>query len=479
MIESGRSQEPLPCCLEDPLAESIRSTSPQRPDDVVGEWPDSGASGAGRAITAARTAAQAWSATLASERSRVLDEAADRLAAGAEDLAALVVREVGKPVTEALAEVGRAVAIMRFYAQAAFDPEGEVLPPSGAGSLLLTRRRPRGVVGLITPWNFPVAIPVWKLAPAMAWGNTVVLKPSPDATACALRLAETLAMPDGVLQVVPGAQGAGRAIVEGEVDAISFTGSAGVGREIAVAATSRGTPVQAEMGGQNPCLVLEDADLPATADMIAASAMGYAGQKCTAARRVIVVGQTDNMVEALAERVRSLPSGDPSDPRTVVGPVISSDARDRVIEAVARAREGGSRVVTGGAVFGDGGWFVEPAIVDGVRPDDELAQEEVFGPVCAVLSARDLEQAIEMANATRYGLVAAVHTADLGVALDVATRLDVGLVRVNTPTTGVDFHAPFGGARDSGIGPREQGRAAREFYTTTATITLAPPTGRR
>ncbi len=459
------------------MTDVIRSTSPQHPSDVVGEWPDAGAPGVGAAVERGRVVAAGWRGATAFERSRALRDAASRLAEDANGLASLMVREVGKPVTESRAEVARAVSILEFYAQAALDPEGEILPPSAPGSLLLTRRRPRGLVGLITPWNFPVAIPVWKLAPALAWGNVVVLKPSPESTALAVRLAEVLALPADVLQVVPGAGETGRALVEHPgVDAVSFTGSAAVGSEVTVAAAARGIPAQAEMGGQNPCIVLADAGVEASAAIIAVSAMGYAGQKCTAARRVIAVGATAPAVtDALVASVERLAVGDPADSATVVGPLITKAARDRVAGAVEAARSSGARVLTGGAPRGDEGWFLTPAVVAGVPPDQELAREEVFGPVCAVFTADDIEEAIRLANATRYGLVAAVFTRDLEAALDAATRLEFGLVRVNAPTTGVDFHAPFGGDKASGHGGREQGRAAREFYTSTATITIAPP----
>jgi len=456
---------------------TIRSTSPQRPDDVVGEWPDTGAEGVDRAARRAREAFPGWSRATAFERSRVLRDAAGRLASRGEEMAALMVREVGKPIIESRAEVARAVAILEFYAQAALDPEGDVLPPSTAGTMLLARRRPRGVVGLITPWNFPVAIPAWKLAPALAWGNVAVLKPSAESTACAFLLEEALGLPDGVLQVVPGAAGAGRALVEHPaIDAVSFTGSAAVGRDVATTAAARGMPAQAEMGGQNPVIVLADSDVEATAAAVAASAMGYAGQKCTAARRVISVGTAaDAFREALITRVEALRVGDPADPATVVGPLITSAARDRVSAAVDAARGAGATLLTGGRSTIGEGWFYAPAVVDGVGPDQELAREEVFGPVLAMFSANDLDEAVRMANATRYGLVAAVFTRDLGVALDVAARLEAGLVRINAPTTGVDFHAPFGGDKVSGQGGREQGRAAREFYTSSTTITIAPP----
>jgi alpha-ketoglutaric semialdehyde dehydrogenase len=461
------------------LNETIRSTSPQRPGDVVGEWPDSGSAGVAGAVDRASAALATWSHATAFERSRSLGEAATRLRGAADDIAALMVREVGKPIAESSAEVARAVAILEFYAQAALDAEGEVLPPSLPGALLLARRRPRGVVGLITPWNFPVAIPVWKAAPALAWGNVAVLKPSPEATGCAVRLVETLALPDDVLQVVVGGADTGRALVERPgIDAVSFTGSAAVGRRIAMDGAARGVPVQAEMGGQNPCIVLADADVSSAAATIASSAMGYAGQKCTAARRVISVGSAgSSLTDALVTAVEGLKVGDPADGDTVIGPLITSAARERVAAAVEAARAEGARVLTGGGALGGDGWFLAPTLVSDVGRGGELAREEVFGPLCALFTANDVDDAVQMANATRYGLVAAVFTRDLGMALDVANRLDAGLVRVNAPTTGVDFHAPFGGDKESGLGPREQGRAAREFYTTTATVTIAPPEG--
>jgi alpha-ketoglutaric semialdehyde dehydrogenase len=454
---------------------TIVSTSPQQPGDVVGEWPDAGVGGAERAIAAARNAVQGWRRTTAHERGGALHAAAARLDSRADELTDLVIREVGKPIAEATGELTRTAAILRFYAQAALDPEGDVLPPSTAGTLLYTRRRPRGVVGMITPWNFPLAIPAWKLAPALAYGNSVILKPSPMATAGAFALASVFDLPDGVLQVVPGEAEVGRRLASGDgVDAISFTGSVAVGRQVTRAAAEAGIPAQAEMGGQNPAIVLGDADVATTARIIAGATMGYAGQKCTATRRVIAVGDPAPIRDALVDAVRALGVGDPADPATTVGPLITEQARDRIRSAVERARAAGGAVVDGGATP-DSGWYVSPTIVSGLGERDELAQQEVFGPVCTILDARDVDDAVRIANGTSYGLVAAVYTRDLGLALDVADRLDVGMVRINAPTTGVDFHAPFGGEKDSSVGPREQGRAAREFYTSTSTVTVFPP----
>ena len=454
---------------------TIVSTSPQHPGDVVGEWPDEGAAGIEKAIERARSAAAGWRARTAHERGAVLDAAAERIGERAGELADLMVREVGKPLSEARGEVARTQAILRFYAQAALDPEGDVLPPSSAGALLYTRRRPRGVVGLITPWNFPLAIPAWKLAPALAYGNVVVLKPSPMATAGAFALASLFDVDDGVVQVVPGGAEAGKRLASGGgADAVSFTGSVAVGRSVARAAAEAAIPAQAEMGGQNAAIVLGDADLASAAQAIAGAAMGYAGQKCTATRRVIAVGDAGNVTDALVGAVRALGFGDPADAATLVGPVITDEARGRIRAAVETARAAGGSIIDEADVP-DAGWYVPPTIVTGLSEGDELVREEVFGPVTAVLQARDVDDAVRIANGTRYGLAAAVYTRDLGLALEIANRLDVGMVRVNGPTTGVDFHAPFGGEKASSIGPREQGRAAREFYTSTTTVTVFPP----
>jgi aldehyde dehydrogenase (NAD+) len=350
-----------------------------------------------------------------------------------------------------------------------------VFPPADGVSLLHTRRRPHGVVGLITPWNFPVAIPLWKAAPALAFGNTVLLKPAPQSSAVALRLAELFAgaLPPGVLTVLTGLGETGGAVVDA-ADAVSFTGSVAAGQAVARRAVARGIPVQCEMGGQNAAIVLPDADQDAAASAIAAAAMGYAGQKCTATSRVIVVGDPAAFAERLAAAVEALPVGDPADPATVVGPVIESRPREAIRAAVRRAGAGGARVLTGDRQPDGDGWFQAPTVLADLPPGDDLRTEEYFGPVCVVLPAESADAAVRVANDVRYGLVASVYTQNLGAALTCANQLDVGMVKVNAPTTGVDFHAPFGGAKESSYGPREQGTAARDFYTRNVTITLTP-----
>jgi alpha-ketoglutaric semialdehyde dehydrogenase len=456
----------------------LQSRSPQRPDELLVEVEATSPDGVAAAVGRARDAGRGWAAAPALERSAALHAAADALATAQDDVTDLMVREVGKPVSEAAAETARGVGILRYYAQQVLDPDGETYPGPSPAALLMSRRRPRGVAGLITPWNFPVAIPLWKAAPALAFGNGVVLKPASEATALALRLVELLAphLPEGLLQVVPGGAGTGTAVI-GQADCVSFTGSVEVGRQVAMAATERGIPCQAEMGGLNASIVLPDADPARAAATIAAAAMGYAGQKCTATSRAIVVGDPAPFTEALVAAVEGLAVGDPAEQGTVVGPVINEHARDEVLKAAEEAAAAGGRTLTGGRAGDGAGWFVAPTLVDRLPAGARLAQEEVFGPIAVVLPAADDDEAVTLANGVRYGLVGAVFTRDLDRALSVAARLDSGLIRVNAPTSGVDFHSPFGGEKDSSFGPREQGKAAREFYTSTRTITILPEGG--
>jgi aldehyde dehydrogenase (NAD+) len=455
----------------------VRSTSPQRPADVVVEFPEATTADVDAAATRARAAQREWWAAAAPVRAAALCAAAAALRARSGEAADLVVREVGKPVAEATGEIARGVAILEYYAQAAYAPLGANLPPALPG-LLYTERRPHGVAGLVTPWNFPVAIPLWKAAPALAAGNAVLLKPSPDAAGTALWLGELLAgaLPDGLVQVLAGGPAAGRAVLEA-ADVVSFTGSAAVGRQVAVAAAGRGVPVQAEMGGQNAAIVLPDADAAVAAGQIAAAAMGFAGQKCTATRRVVVVGgarRVAEVTEALVAAVRTLEPGDPAETGVLVGPVIAAHARQRVLDATDAVTSSGGRVLHGGEAPSREGWYVTPTLVTGIDPGHPVAQEETFGPLAVVQAAPDVDAAVALAEGVRYGLVTSVHGRDLGQLLTAVRGVQTGLVKVNAPTTGVDFWAPFGGERDSSYGQREQGASALDFYASTRTVTLAP-----
>ncbi len=456
----------------------IVSRNPADPSDEVTRVAACGAVDVDRAVERAAAPARAWAAAPGATRGDALRRAADEVERRAPELGDLVRREVGKPITEARGEVARTAAILRFYAGASLDPDGETFPAADGRSLLMARRAPRGVVGLITPWNFPVAIPAWKLAPALAWGNACLWKPSSLSPACAEELCGILQrqLPDGVLTLLQGTGDTGIALVAHRgVRAVSFTGSEHTGRAVARALAERGAPAQCEMGGQNASIVLRDADIESAAATIASAAMGYAGQKCTATSRVICERPVlDELREALRAAVAGLTVERPEDDACQVGPLITDDARGEVLDATGRAVAGGGRLLIGGIACECPGNYLAPTVVELDDPGAELAQEEVFGPVCALLEAADADRAVEIANGVRQGLSTAVFTRDLDRVLELAGRLDTGLVRINQPTSGVDFHVPFGGEKASGLGPREQGRAAREFYTSLRTLLVSP-----
>ena len=453
----------------------ITSRNPHDPADVVGQWPEAGDAEVAAAVDRAAAAAGGWTATSAPARAAALTAAAAALEGRAAAVTDLVIREVGKPRSEAAGEVARGIAILRYFAQAALLPDGDTLPPASPGALLMARHRPVGVTGLVTPWNFPVAIPLWKAAPSLAFGNATVLKPSEESPAVALLLAEILGahLPAGVFQVVLGAGDTGRALTANPgVAAISFTGSVRAGRDVVARAAGRGTRVQAEMGGQNASVVLADADFERAAAAIAYAAMGYAGQKCTATSRIIVQDAVyGKFRDHLTAAVAALGVVDPGQESTLVGPVITERARDSALAAVAGS---GGTVLAGGAALDAVGFYLAPTLVELDSPEGPLATEEVFAPVAALLGADSAESAVRIANGVRYGLVTSLFTQDLGRALRLADQFDAGMVRVNAPTAGVDFHAPFGGAKQSSYGPREQGLAARDFYTETRTVTIVP-----
>ncbi|HEX7119593.1 MAG TPA: aldehyde dehydrogenase family protein [Longimicrobiales bacterium] len=456
---------------------SFASLNPSAAAEVVARVPEGAPEDVVRAVDAAAEALPAWRRLPGPARAEHLHRWAGAIEARQEELARAVAREVGKPIAEARGEVRRCVVILRYYAGEAVRAAGEVIPAQAEGVLQFTLREPLGVVALITPWNFPLAIPLWKAAPALAFGNTVVLKPAEHSSYVAMLLAETAVaadLPPGIFNVVPGAGPVvGAALARAEaVKGISFTGSTAVGARVAAIAAERNIRYQTEMGGKNVAIVAADADLDHAARLTAAGAMRYAGQKCTATSRVVVAREVEaRFVEKLREAIAALPLGPVDDPAAAVGPLIDAPALDRVRAALADA---GGEVVVGGGAPDDprfsAGYFIEPALVRGVDPDSRLAQDEIFGPVLAVMAADDPDEAIALANRTRYGLSASLFTRDLRSALDYIHRIEVGLVRVNGDTTGVDPHAPFGGFKASSSGSREQGPAAREFYTEIKTV---------
>ena len=454
---------------------AFKSINPHQPSDVVGEFEETGPGGVDAAVARARKTLRGWREEPAASRGKALARIADDLEERSEELARLIVREVGKPVVEARGEVARAVSILRYYAQIVLAPDGETYPATRAAEWLIARRYPVGVCALLTPWNFPVAIPLWKAAPALVYGNAVILKPAAEGTAVAQTVAGVVNshLPEDVFQVVPGDAETGEPLVDHPgVDAISFTGSTKVGQIVAGRAVGRGAKVQCEMGGQNPSLVLAGADLDRAASTIAHAAMGYAGQKCTATSRVIVEGSVyDELRDRLVAAVEALEVVGPESESCQVGPVIAGEARENALEAM---QNGGGRTLTGGKEMDGDGFYLAPSLVELEDFGSPLAREEVFAPVSALLKVGSADEAIRVANDVRYGLAAAVFTNNLDEAMKVADRLEAGLLKINGSTAGVDYHAPFGGIKQSGIGTKEQGLAARDFFTESKTILLSP-----
>ncbi len=459
----------------------IASVNPSDETDIVGYVPEGTADDVRAAVKAASDALPRWRALPGPARAEHLTKWAEAIATRGEELAQQMAREVGKPIGESRGEVARCGMILRYYAGEAVREMGDVIPAQSPGALQFTLREPLGVVALITPWNFPLAIPLWKAAPALAFGNTVVLKPAEASSRMAVLLAETAekaGLPAGVFNVLLGAGPvvAEPLLREPAVRAVSFTGSGAVGKLVAAIAVDRNIRFQTEMGGKNVAIVLHDADLRQAAVLTAAGAMRYAGQKCTATSRVVVDARVeDAFMNELRRELDALPIGPVTDAATALGPVISARSRDSIHRAL---RESNAEVVYQGRIPTDDayacGFFVAPTVVRGVGPDAAIAQQELFGPVLASFAADDLAHALALANGTLYGLSASLFTRDLRSALTYIPQIEAGLVRVNGDTTGVDPHAPFGGIKGSSSGSREQGSAAREFYTEIKTVQVNP-----
>jgi alpha-ketoglutaric semialdehyde dehydrogenase len=460
---------------------AVLSVNPADARDTVAHVPEGAPSDAAAAAAAAAEALPSWRRLAGPARAEHLYRWAEAIAARQDELARELTREVGKPIGEARGEIARCVVILRYYAGEAVRAVGEVVPAQAAGALQFTLREPLGVAALITPWNFPAAIPLWKAAPALAFGNTVVLKPAEQASRTAFLLAETACaagLPPGVFNVVVGTGATvGEALLRAEdVRAVSFTGSVAVGARVAAVCAERNIRYQTEMGGKNVVIVLPDADLDLAAALTASGAMRFAGQKCTATSRVVVAAAVEErFIRKLRDAVAALPIGPVEHASSAIGPLITAAARERVMHAVASS---GATRVCGGSIPGDDGYahgfFFEPTVLRDVDPASGLANDELFGPVLATFTVPGLDEAISLANRTRYGLSAALFTTDLRAALTYVHRIEAGLVRVNGDTTGVDPHVPFGGMKASSSGSREQGSAAREFYTACKTVQVNP-----
>ena len=459
----------------------ITDVNPSNSEDVLAEVPGGTPDDVRAAVAAAATAFDGWRHATGPARAELLYNWSAAIAARSEEIAQLLTREVGKPIGEARGEVGRCVTILRYYAGEAVRATGQLIPAQAPAALQFSMHQPLGVAALITPWNFPLAIPLWKAAPALAFGNTVVLKPAESASRCALLLAETAeaaGLPSGVFNVLLGAGAhVGSALIAAaDVSAISFTGSGAVGATVAACAAGRNIRYQTEMGGKNVAIVLPDADLRQAAALTAGGAMRYAGQKCTATSRVIVSREVEGaFLDELRAQVAALPIGPVTDAASAIGPVISAQSRQSIEDVLAAVDA--ERVYVGTIPETSEyahGFFLPPTVIRGAAADSVLAQRELFGPVLASFVADDVDHAIALANGTPYGLSASLFTRDLRTALRYVDRIEAGMVRVNGDTTGVDPHAPFGGMKASSSGTREQGSAARDFYTEIKTVQINP-----
>ena len=457
-----------------------RNINPSDTRDLIGEYAQADAAQADLAITAAAAAFPAWSLSTPQQRFDILDAVGSEILARRAELGDLLAREEGKTLPEAIGEVARAGNIFKFFAGEALRPGGETMPSVRPGVGVEITREAVGVVGLITPWNFPIAIPAWKIAPALAWGNCVVFKPAELVPGSAWALAEILSragLPAGVFNLVMG-----RGSVVGEkllndprVAAISFTGSVATGQKVAAAAVARMAKFQLEMGGKNPMIVLDDADLGVAVNAAVNSGFFSTGQRCTASSRLIVTeGIHDRFIAAMVEKMKALKVDDARKAGTDIGPVVDASQLGQDVDYIGIAKADGGTLAQGGERLehnadGAPGFYLTPALITDTTPEMRINREEVFGPVVSVLRARDYEHALQLSNDTPFGLAAGIATTSLKHATHFKRHSQAGMVMVNLPTAGVDYHVPFGGRKGSSYGPREQGRYAAEFYTTVKT----------
>ena len=454
--------------------------NPAHTDQVVGEFQTSGVEDTLTAVAAAKEGLVTWTNTPAPARANIIYKALEILGRRAEELAETITIEEGKPIADARGEVKRAMAIMEYAAGEGRRMFGYTTPSELPDTVAYTVRRPLGVVGIITPWNFPLAIPAWKIAPALICGNALVFKPASATPLSAVKLMEIFeeaGLPAGVLNLVTGPGGqVGTALVESpDVKGISFTGSTEIGTELYSESAKRLKKVQAEMGGKNAVIVLSDADMDKAMNGIVQGAFGSTGQRCTATSRVIVEEDVyDRFMTELIERTSKLIIGDGLDASMDIAPLASQNQKDKVLEYIGIGTEEGAELAFGGRNMTGGefdeGYYVEPAVFTGVTPDMRIAQEEVFGSVLTVFKAKELKEAIGIANSVEFGLSSSVYTKDITKAYEYINTVETGMVHVNASTLGGEVHLPFGGLNSSGVGQREQGTAAVDFFSEVITV---------
>ena len=461
---------------------TIDDVNPSDLTDVVGHFSRGTAADVDRAVDAAAAAQRAWAAVPLDDRARTLERIGNEVFERRDELGRLLSREEGKTLVEGVGEAARAASIFRFFAGEVLRPDGQLVPSVRAGIDVMVQREPLGVVGIITPWNFPIAIPAWKIAPALAHGNAVVWKPAELVPATAHALADIIhraGVPAGLLNMIVGpGREVGQAIADHPgIDGVTFTGSTAVGRGVAAATAARLCRVQLEMGGKNPLVVLDDADLERAVEAAVQGSFYSTGQRCTASSRLVVTaGIHDRFLQRLVERTDALVVGHALDPATQIGPVVSAAQLQQDLDYIAVGQAEGASLVAGGGTVActTDGHFLRPTVFAGATNAMRISREEIFGPVAAVIQVADLDEAIAVANDTPYGLTAGICTSSLAAATRFRREAQVGMVMVNLPTAGVDFHVPFGGRKASNLGPREQGRQAMEFYTAVKTTYVAP-----
>jgi aldehyde dehydrogenase (NAD+) len=460
---------------------AIPNINPSDTGDVIGHYTQADAVQARVAVEAAYQAQQSWQFSSVQDRFEILDRIGTELLARREELGRLLAREEGKTLKEGIGEAARAGYLFKFFSGEALRLGGELLPSVRPGLTVEITREPVGVVGIITPWNFPIAIPAWKIAPALCYGNSVVFKPAELVPGSAWALAEIISragLPKGVFNLVMGRGSVvGETFVTSpEVKAISFTGSGPTAANIAAKAVARNAKLQLEMGGKNPLVVLDDANLGAAVSVAINGAYFSTGQRCTASSRIIVTaGIYDKFVAALTEGMAKLRVGNALAPETDVGPVVD-EAQLKVDQSYLDIGKGEGAKLLGGRLLklDKPGFYLEPALFTDTTPKMRINQEEIFGPVASVIRVKDYEEALQVSNGVPFGLSAGIMTTSLKYAADFRRRSQAGMVMVNVPTAGVDYHVPFGGTKGSSYGPREQGRYAAEFYTTVKTAYVSP-----
>ena len=459
----------------------VANVNPSNTSDVVAEYAHADAAQAQAAVEAAAAAQPAWAAATPYQRFEVLDRAGAEVLARATELGDLLSREEGKTLIEGVGEATRAGQILKFAAGEALRVTGDQLDSVRPGVEVTVTREPLGVVSVITPWNFPIAIPAWKIAPALAFGNAVVFKPAELVPGCAWELADILVragLPEGVLNLVIGSgREIGPTLTQNPlVDGVTFTGSVGTGERVLQAAQVHRSRVQLEMGGKNPLVVCDDADLDIAVEVAMQGSFGSTGQRCTASSRLVVTpGIHDRFVAAMTEAMQRWVVDDARKPGTHMGPVVDAAQLDQDERYIEVARTEGADVVGGRRVQRDTeGFYLEPALVVGTTNSMTVNREEVFGPVASVIRVEDYDEAVAVANDTEFGLSSGIVTTSLAKASHFRRASTAGMVMVNLPTAGVDFHVPFGGRRASSYGTREQGTYAREFFTTVKTSYTAP-----